>query len=548
MLSNSMRTLRTSAALAAISMLASSSVYAAVATVDGVGGASTGDPTFPVSYATLAGASGAIVAVNTAPGDHEINITTPGPINEPAGLLFNQGKTITVNGFSSGTHLRITPSGIASGGFAAGVAIAATPGMNLTLNRLVITPATGAAGPVSARGLQIFQSAATDTNANITLNDVMYTSIYRDDHPTLANQPITDPFALPSEAATPTLRNLNLRSFNGGGANAVIEISNANSTPGSNVVINMNRSGVTFAHSNLAAATAAGLQQARTTGYTLNINGGCFFTYCHNSGIRTTAHASGSGNLKMNGTATNPIILYRNGWLRDTASTGRNEGMLIQTGANGQPFIADFVYAVENFQEGIEITAGTSATLRNVISARNQFDLGGLGAPNIQTAANLLIQGGTTVLLQQSTLFDNQGDPANDNAIRWNVAGGAFLTTDRVIIAGAGDQISFAAGTRTWTDNNTAVVTNGPDALDSTPVILGGNTRTTTFGTDVDPDFENTVFSATYTIGTGISVPSNYLSARATGLRGTRTVGALDIRGGNPNSPLPVSMSEFMVE
>jgi hypothetical protein len=117
-----------------------------------------------------------------------------------------------------------------------------------------------------------------------------------------------------------------------------------------------------------------------------------------------------------------------------------------------------------------------------------------------------------------------------------------------VIIAGAGDQISFAAGTRTWTDNNTAVVTNGPDALDSTPVILGGNTRTTTFGTDVDPDFENTVFSATYTIGTGISVPSNYLSARATGLRGTRTVGALDIRGGNPNSPLPVSMSEFMVE
>ncbi len=445
-----------------------SPTFSAVATVDGVGGNGTLDPTFPTSYANI---TAALAAVHGTVGDHTIDITTVGPIDEPAGLLFNIAKVITIDGHSSRTHVRIAPGGIGASGGQVAIAVRAVNALSLTFNRLIITPGTGAAGPVSARGLQIYNDNNIATTADVTLNDVMFTGLRPTGHPQ-AGTALSDPFF--EYENTRANRLANIRSFNGGASSglSVIDFNNTYSNSGGVVTLTLNRSGVSHSVHSATAAAAGGLNIARTQGFHIQINGGSFFTFLDNSGIRsTTTAAGGNGTLRIQGTQANPVVSYRNGWMLDSASTGRNEGAQLGLGVNANPVIVDYFYAIQNYQEGIEVNGGTSATLRNVISAENQNALESGGtAPNVATAANLFVQSASTLVrLQDSVLFNNVGQTANDNAFRWNPAAGASLSTIRTIICGTGDQGNCAAGGLTWTDVDTAVVTAGPHAMEANP-------------------------------------------------------------------------------
>ena len=515
-----------------------SAAFAATATVDGVGGAATVDATFPTSYATV---GAALTAVQAAAGDHDIVITTAGPIDEPAGLRFNTAQVITVTGVSAGTVLRINATGIGVSGTTCAVVVAAQAGTGVTLSNLIITPNTGTAGAVAARGLQVYTTATVD--ATVTLNNTMFTAL---DVPN-SNAVVTNPFV--AAYTTKADRRANLRAFSGGGSTGVIEIRNDNSAGPGVLTVNLNRSGVTHSILSADGASGSGLNMSRTANSVVNIGAGSFFTYNESNGIRTVGTMNTTTTAhNLNGTAANPIVIAYNGWQEDSATLGRNEGILIDG-----PATISHTLVLNNFRIGVIKVGGGTMAIQDSLIAYNQFDLDPSNgtAPNATSSANVRQQGSGPLTITRSTLFDAQ--QANGGAITWNSAAGSSITTNDVVVAGGSDQVRAdnAGGARTFTDINSAFVEAGPVAMASPTILLGTNvTRVTDgFAVTADPDFASTTVSLTWGgLNGSTSVNADAFSVRSTAYRAARAVGAADVKGWNQASPLPVELSTFMLD
>ena len=536
-------------ALTAIGLMSAVAWAQNVATVDGVGGNPTSDPIYTVSYATVNAALTDVRTSETVAGT-VIEITTPA-LAESAGVKLDLLYGITVQSTASGgTHWKIAPSGIGLSGAACAIVVIQRT-YPITLKNLIITPNDGAAGEVNARAIQHYFYTATPNpgeTGNFNLENCYFTAIRPTGHPN-AGQPILDPFT-PAETSRAN-RLANLRAFSGGGANNMVELRFVG-TAESNSMMYYNFKNTIFTHSIVSAVAAkgGGIVLSRTRNFVCNIDEGCVFSYNDGGGIRALGTLqSNTTTITVTGKYTNPVFFIYNGWMEDSANTGRNEG--IQN--DGSDISIEHAYFIGNFQEGLDKVGLGNVVIKNSYFANNQKDLDpNNGAPpNVVGAYNVKLTGGGNYTLENCTIFNGYAGGANQGAINWTGATASkTLSLKNVICAGAGD-ILLIGGTAAvnYVEDNCGIVQSGSHALSSIVIGSGVSTNISDRVT-ADPLFISTTFAPSWQ-GLGVK-PSNltdYLAVNNSAYRSTRGgSNPIDVNGANPDSPLPVSLTTLSFE
>lgn len=520
--------------------------WAQVATVDGVGGVGTGDALYPNSYATINAALVDVRTNETAAGT-TIRVTAP-VITESAGINLNLNFDVTVEStLPAGSNIQCNGSGIGIGAATVVMVANITQGRSVTLKKLILTPVVGAAGPVNTRVLQVYNRENPGAAASYTFNmeDSYITALRVSD-----NTPVLNPFVHAASANTIAARNAELRAFDGGGGNNCVDFRFGTGGAEANSHLTANLKNVVMTHSILSAAAAkgGGIANSKTQGFTLNVNEGCVFSFNSGSAIRavgtlTTANTA----ININGTASNPVFFIKNGWMEDTANTGRNES--IQNA--GAPLTISNAYFVGAFQEHVDQTGGGVLTISDSYFAEAQTDLDTTNgtAPNVANGANLKLSGTANVSVTKCTIFDNKAT-SNDQAIAWTApAVGNILSLSNVICAGAGDQLNIgAANAVTYNEDDCAIVQAGPHSLESPFITFGaGVTQNVTDRLTADPQFLQTTFTPTFA-GLGVK-PTGLTNYLAVGNPAYLASGSrADVAGANANSPFPVSVSGFSID
>ncbi|NUP89400.1 MAG: hypothetical protein HUU25_06210 [Candidatus Sumerlaeia bacterium] len=541
----------------------------ATATVDGVGGAATGDATFPLSYATI---NAAMVDVRTleAAGGTTISVTAQ-TVDESAGILLDNDFPLTIDGAVAGSvyggelaHIRITSSGIGIAGAAAAMVINNDTGGGVTLRDLILTPSTGTGGGVSARALQSYNRAAGSTVSHL-FERVMFTAIRPTGHPN-AGQPVTNPFVHAASADTRVARLAELRAFSGGGGNNAVEL-RSNAAPSVGALMTYDLNHCYFTHIVLDAAPplsrGGGLVISRTAEVTVNINEGCVFSYNDGSGVRTVGTlAPATADINVNGTITDPVFFIYNGWQEDITGAARNEGFYADCDVD-----INYAYAIGNYQDGIDFAGGGNDTISNTYIADNQRDLDtSIGvAPDTTTAANLTMTGtANTTTLANVTIHNNNAPTAgNGRTLRASFGTGTpTITASNLIASGAGDVYELVGtGAAIYNEDDSALVQDGAHTLNS--VAIAGSVvqtvtdRVATGGGASDPNFVSTtfapVFSVPFTAPAGLDDylrvnpvgAANLAFASAASPARTNPVSAINVTGANPNGAVPVELSVF---
>ena len=520
--------------------------WAQTATVDGVGGVGTGDPLYPNSYATINAALTAVRTNETAVGT-TIQVTAP-TIAETAGINLNLNFDVTIEStLPAGSNIQCNGSAIGITGAAVVIVANITQGRSVTLRRLILTPAVGAAGPVNTRVLQIYNREAPAAVANYTFNmENSYITALRVSN----NTPVLNPFVHAASADTIAARNAELRSFDGGGGNNCVDIRFGPGGTEDNSKLTANFTNVVMTHITLGAAASrgGGIAISKTRGLTTNINQGCVFSFNSGSGIRSVGTQQAATNfLNVNGTASNPVFFVKNGWMEDSSSTGRNEGIQ----ADGVTLAVDHAYFYGNFQEHIDKIGGGATTISNSYFAEAQTDLDTTNgtAPNVVSAANLKMSGTANVTVTNCTIFDNKAT-ANDQAIAWTApVAGNIMTLNNVICAGPGDQLNIGATAAvTYNEDDCAIVQAGPHSLESPFITFGaGVTQSVSDRLTADPQFLQTTFTPTFA-GLGVK-PTGITNYLAVGSPAYLASGSrANVAGANANSPFPVSVSRFSID
>jgi len=529
--------------------------YAQIATVDGVGGVPTADPTFTTSFTTVETALVAIKAsgLNIAGQTCTIQITAANATAESTTVSqdLDTDCNLIIDGEVTGSAyggtlavLRLTGSdALGSPAGPEGLAIEMKTGTIITLRDLILIPTNSApAGAYNFRMVQAFNSiAGSTTSANF--ERVYFTARRVSD-----NTPVTNPFVHAPSADTKAARIAELCAFDGGGGNNAFVIQNL-VAPSGGAMLTFNFTNCVFTHLGLMAAAASrggGISMARTAELTVNINEGCIFSFNDGSGIRgvgTLANATTA--LNVNGTAMNPVFFYKNGWMEDSVNTARNEG--IQN--DSSPIIINHAYFIGNYQESIDKLGLGPLNISDSYFANNGSDLDTtIGTPpDVVNAGNLKVTGNTgNISLTNCTIYNNL-EPTNDSALSWTstLVGGTTLGLSNVVIAGAGDQVylNAATGPSIYNETNVALVQAGADSLESPFITVGANiTPTVLYRVTADPVFQSTVFAPTWN-GLGV-LPGNlitYLAVNTGAYNGNREPGASDVLGANPNGVVPIT-------
>ncbi|MCC6546993.1 hypothetical protein IT570_07475 [Candidatus Sumerlaeota bacterium] len=530
---------------AVVLLTLSSTAFAQVATVDGVGGVATGDARYPLSYATVGLALTDVkLPANDVAGGNTINVTAQ-TVTEAAGLVLNTANPLTLQGAVSSSiyggtlaHLKVTPTGVGLGGGVCAFVLVNKAGATITLRDLIITPSDGVAGGVSARAIQSYNDQA-GTISTTTMERVMITAVRPTGHPN-AGDPITNPLVHAASVDTRAARYAELRSFSGGGGNNLVEFRN-NAAPTAGAVMTYNLTDFVVTHALLdgapppaPASRGGGIVISRTAEITVNISGASVISFNDGSGIRGVGTLSNlTTALNITGTQAKPVIFYKNGWMEDTANTARNEG--IQN--DGTPFTIDHAYFIANFQEGIDKVGNGGVTITNSYFAENQTDLdtGSGTAPNGATAANLKLSGaGPTYALTNVTVFDNKGG-SNANAINFTGPAASTLNMNNVVLAGTGDLGTIGGvAASAVNDTDVAYVATGPHAT-GLFTFGAGVTRTSLYLVSDDPLFVSTTFAPTWNgLGNAVTGLDDYLKVSNTAYNASRTPGASNLTGANP--------------
>jgi hypothetical protein len=454
-----------------------------------------------------------------------------------------------------GTLVRIAPSGIALAGAAAAMVANIADNKSITLKNLIITPPTGTVGgPVAARAIQVYGRNATPvlgTTYDLNVENVILTAVKVVD-----GTPVLNPLEHAASANTIAARNAELAAFDGGGANNAIEIRFVGAAESNSLmVVNMKNTVITHIPHGAAAARYGGIAVSRTRGITLNVLEGCVISYNSGSAIRGVGTLQGGTSfINITGTATNPVFIMKNGWMEDTANTARNEGLQ----NDGSNVLIEHAYFIGQFQEHIDKLGLGSVTIRDSYFAEAQTDLDPTNgtAPNVANAANLKLSGTGNVTITRTNIYDNKGASTNQQAIAWTApAATSTMLLDRAVIAGPGDALGPIGGANaaTYTEDDTAIVQDGPDALASGPTFGAGTVASYSDRVTADPQFASTVFAPTWN-GLGV-LPgnlTNYLSIHSTAYRAgsarANEVASQDVKGANADSPLPVSVSGFSID
>ncbi|PKO13925.1 hypothetical protein CVU37_15055 [candidate division BRC1 bacterium HGW-BRC1-1] len=533
---------------AALFAFVATGAWAQVATVDGVGGAATGDALYPNSYATI-NAALVDVRINETVAGSTIQLTAP-TITESAGVNLNLNNDVTVEStLPAGTNVQCNGSGIGIGAAAVAIVANIAEGKAVSLKKLIITPVVGAAGPVVSRVLQVYNRNAPAAVANYTFN---MENCYITALTVPGNAPVLNPFVHAASADTIVARNSSLRAFDGGGGNNCVDFRFGSGGAEANSRLTANLKNTVITHTILAAAASkgGGIANSKTQGFTLNVNEGCVFSFNSGSGIRAVGTLAANTAINVNGTATNPVFFYKNGWMEDTVNTGRNEG--IQNA--GAPLTINHAYFVGNFQEHVDQTVGGNVTISNSYFAEAQTDLDTSNgtAPNVLNAANVKLSGQGIYSMTNCTVFNNKAT-ANDQAIVWTApAIGNSLTLTNVICAGTGDQLNLgAANAVIYNESNVALVQAGPDTLESPFITLGaGVTANVTDRITGDPQFVSTTFAPTFvSLGVKPTGLTNYLNVGSPAYLAARGgIAPIDVSGANPTSYFPVTLSGFAID
>ncbi len=524
---------------------------AGTATVDGIGGAETADPSYPLSYATVNAALAAVrLAENDVAPGNVIRITPPA-LAEAAGLDLNTLESLIIESTApGGTHLKIAPSGIGISGTQCAIKWDARDGRNLTLRDLIITPDEGAAGAVMARALQVVTSS--DLGYTMTVDRCWFTAIRPTGHAE-AGQAILNPFVHAASANTIAARNAELRAFDGGAAAGLVDLRAPSGAQTKAKIFTFRNTVFTHSHGAANANRGAGISIAHQAAYTLNIEEGCVFSYLAQAGARTSGSLPVPATTQWNvlGTPNNPVFSIHNGWAEDVSTSGRGEGFLV----DGVPLIMGHVYAVGNHHEALEKAGAGDVAISNSYFADGQSDLdtGNGSAPNVSGVATLRLSGSGDVSLTSVTVFRNRAS-THDVLIGWSApSADATFSATNVIAAGADDQINIGGAVAVdYLENNCAIVTAGAFATDD--VTLGaGVTASVNDRVTADPVFQSTVFAPVWT-GLG-SLPGNldnYLSVHSSayksGAAGRNVLTSRNVTGANTASPLPVTVSQIVIE
>jgi len=527
--------------------------YAQVATVDGVGGVPTADPTFTTSFTTVETALVAVKAslLNVTGQTCTIQITAANATAESTTVSqdLDTDCNLIIDGEVSGSAyggtlavLRLTGSeapGSPAG--AEGLAIEMKTGTIITLRDLILIPNNSApAGAYNFRMVQAFNSiAGSTTSANF--ERVYFTARRVSD-----NTPVINPFVHAASADTKLARRTDLCAFDGGGGNNAFVIQNL-VAPTAGAMLTFNFTNCVFTHLGVMAAAASkggGIAMARILELTVNINEGCIFSFNDGGGIRgvgTLANATTA--LNVNGTAMNPVFFYKNGWMEDSVSTARNEG--IQN--DSSPITINHAYFIGNYQEGIDKLGLGPLNISDSYFANNGSDLEIGAPPDVVNAGNLKLTANTgNIGLTNCTIYNNL-QPTNDAALAWTstLVGGTILGLSNVVIAGAGDQVllNAATGPSIYNESNVALVQAGADSLESPFITVGANiTPNVLYRVTADPIFQSTAFAPTWN-GLGV-LPGNlttYLAVNTGAYNGNREPGASDVLGANPNGVVPIT-------
>jgi len=530
--------------------------WAQVATVDGVGGASTGDARFPTSFANIGAALVSVTAPanDVAPGN-TIRVTAP-TITETAGLTFNTQQDITVEStVSGGSHIKLKESGIGISGASCAMVIVQRTDKNATFKDLIFTPTDGAGGGINARLAQVYNASVDVTNHTLTFQRCYFTAIYSSAAGANAGKPVLNPLVHAASANTNAARNSQLRSFDGGGANNLVELRHNSAPTAGNVTYNFED--CVFTHTLVAAAGAkgGGIVVSRSGYLTFNVKS-CIFSFNAGSGIRTAITASAPSTMIWNisGTAARPSIFYRNGWQEDSANAARAEGLYMDAG----DLTIDHAYFVNNYQDGIEKQNVGNVAISNTFSADNCFDLDtSVGtAPDAANTANLKLafaDASVETIQVTSVTLHNSVAPTNDLALLWTQSNQNSLVAKNVIYSGAGDQVSLPTDLTstgaTYNETDSALVQAGANSLESPFITVGTNiTPTIAHRVTADPEYASTVFAPVWN---GITSPvtglNDYLSVRSTAYLPSREAGAANVTGANPVYSANASVEDYML-
>jgi len=539
--------------------------FAQVATVDGVGGVATVDPTFTTSYTTVEAALTAIKAsgLNVGGQTCEVSITANNATAEgvAASLDLDTLCNLIIDGDVSGSTyggelavLRLTASD-ATGSPAGteGIAVQYRDGQSTTFRDLVLIPNNAAAaGAYNHRMFQIFNTGATDTSS-VSFDRVIITARRESD-----DTPVLNPFVHAASADTKAARAAEFCAFDGGGGNNAMVFQNSATVP-TGGLLTVNLTDTYFTHLGVMAAAASkggGIAITRTRDWTFNVNGGCVFSYLDGSGIRTVGSmVAGTTALNINGTLADPVFFINNGWMED-ASSGRNEHVL----NDGSAVTIDNAYFVGSFQEALELGTNGADSISNTYIAETMKNLdassGAIDTANVGLVRSVSASATAGLTFTNCTLFENYA-ATNDSTIHINNPVAAWtLNTTNCVIAGANDQVTHV-GTNavTWNEDDCGYATAGSYALASPYIVNGtGLTRNSTDRVEADPSFASTTFAPSFS--TVFAAPGNltdYLRLTSFAYDNAapgrfNPVAPVDVVGANANSTVPVTLDGYSVE
>lgn len=537
------------AAVLAAALLPAPAARAQTAIVDGMGGMPTIDPIFIHSYATILDALADVQTLEPAGGS--TILLTVAATTETAGLNLNVDENLTITSiYPGGTNVRIVPSTIGLSSASAAIVANTANNRSITLQNLIVTPASGPAGVVAAHGVQFYgRSAAPPAGTTYTLNidNCIFTALL-----VATDQPVLNPFEHAATTNTLAARNAQLRSFAGSVDNLITLYWVSGSEGNSLARLNLTNTVVTHTLYSGFGMAGGGVGIARTAGFELNVGPGCVFTYNAGAAIRNNFLMTGSMPFNVIGTEANPVFVCHNGWTESVVPEN-TAGIF----SNGCTLTVRHVYTIGNYGAGIDKRGNGNVLIEQTYAAENQSDLDTTSGtpPDADTAADIhLANGLVSNTLTSCTLYNNRAAGANGRVLRWpGTVATSALILHNVVMAGEDDRV-IIGGTAavSYTETNCAVVQSGPDALASPYITLGLGVVGPAPADRVtgDPEFMQTAFTPVWA-GLGVKPGGldNYLAVGTAAYHASRGGTAPEnVVGANANSPVPVALSAFAAE